>query len=107
MARTYAILAMTFLRAGSPEQALEALKSCLGLQNLTEKEIVMSKYPKHSGDIVLLSRIQYAQGNKESTLELASKSITIRKGILGSKGPRVADSMFLIASMLRNDQKDA
>ncbi|KAH0545465.1 hypothetical protein FGG08_000466 [Glutinoglossum americanum] len=106
-ARTCAILAMTHLRARNPDQALEALKECWQLQNLTEDQIADSKYPKHSGDIVLLSRIQYAKGNKESALQLASRSINIRKGILGNKGPRVADSMFLVSSMLRDNQKDA
>lgn len=107
MARTCAILAMTSLRAGNPDHALEALNDCWRLQNLTQDDISISKYPKHSGDVVLLSRIQYAQGNKESALQLASKSITIRKGILGNKGPRVADSMYLVASMLLDSQKDA
>ena len=107
MARTFAILAMTHLRAGNPDEALSALKNCWRLQNLTEEQIALSKYPKHSGDIVLLSRIQYAQGNTQSALDLASKSISIRQGILGNKGARVADSMFLVAYMLRNDQKPA
>ncbi|KAI9841861.1 MAG: hypothetical protein M1837_000331 [Sclerophora amabilis] len=107
MGRTNAIFAMTFLRAGKPDQALGALKDCWRLQDLTEEEVALSNYPKHSGDIVLLSRIQAAQGHRESALELASKSITIRQGILGNKGPRVADSMYLVASMLRDDRKEA
>ena len=107
MARTDAILAMTYLRAGSPDQALEAIKDCWRLQNMTEHQLEKSRYPKHSGDIVLLSRIRYAQGDHESALELASKSITIRKGILGAKGPRVADSMFLVAKMLADEGKIA
>ncbi|KAI9877967.1 MAG: hypothetical protein M1830_002335 [Pleopsidium flavum] len=49
----------------------------------------------------------YAQGNKEAALKLASKSITMRKGILGSKGPRVAHSMYLISSMRRDEWKEA
>jgi tetratricopeptide (TPR) repeat protein len=107
MARTYAIFAMTFLRAGKFDEALVSLKDCWRLQNLSEEEIVLSQYPKHSGDIVLLSRIQYAQGKVESALQLASKSINIRRGILGNKGPRVADSMYLVATMLRSSGKEA
>lgn len=105
MARTSAVMAMTYLRAGKPDQALEALTHCWQLQGKTESQIARSKYPKHSGDIVLLSRIQYAQGKKESAIELASKSITIRRGILGERGPRVADSMYLVAGMLRAEGK--
>ena len=80
MARTDAILAMTHLRAGNAKQALEAIKHCWRLQGMTEDQLEKSRYPKHSGDIVLLSRIRYMQGERESALELASKSITIRKG---------------------------
>ncbi|KAI9765919.1 MAG: hypothetical protein M1840_007060 [Geoglossum simile] len=105
-ARTCAILAMTYLRAHNPDQALTALNDCWRLQNLTREEISASKYPKHSGDIVLLSRISYAQGKKELALQLASESINIRKGILGHKGPRVADSMYLVACMLRDSKKN-
>lgn len=63
MARTNAIYSMTHLRAGKPDLALEALKDCWRKQNLTEDQIAVSRYPKHSGDIVLLSRIHYAQSN--------------------------------------------
>jgi hypothetical protein len=101
MGRTSAIYAMTYLRARQPDQALKAIEKCWKLQGLTEKQIAASRYPKHSGDIILLARIYHAQGNSEAALQLASKSITIRKGILGSKGPRVADSMFLVANILR------
>lgn len=65
MARTQAIYAMTYLRAGQPDKALAALTECWRLQNLTEEQISASKYPKHSGDIVLLARIRYAQGQKK------------------------------------------
>lgn len=100
MARTHAIYAMTYLRAEQPGEALEALKKCWQLQNLTEEQIIDSKYPKHSGDIVLLARIKYAQGLKPEAQQLASRTISIRRGLFGDKGPRVADSMFLVARML-------
>ena len=105
MARTNAIYSMTRLRAGKPDLALEALKDCSRKQNLTEDQIAVSRYPKHSGDIVLLSRTHYAQGNYVSALELASKSITIRQVHFGNKGPRIADSMYLVATMLARDRK--
>ena len=107
MARTDAILAMTHLRAGDAEQALKAIQDCWRLQGMTEDILEKSRYPKHSGDIVLLSRIRYMQGDRESALELASKSITMRKGMFGAKGPRVADSMYLVAKMLADGDKVA
>lgn len=100
MGRTLAIYAMTYLRAGQPDAALEALQKCWELQGLTEEQISQSKYPKHSGDLVLLSRIKYAQGLKKEAQELASRTISIRRGHFGDKGPRVADSMFIVSRML-------
>lgn len=93
------------LTDGKPDLALEALKDCWRKQNLTEDQIAVSRYPKHSGDIVLLSRIHYAQDNYVSALEIASKSITIRQGHSGNKGPRIGDSMYLVATMLARDRK--
>ncbi|KAG2415680.1 hypothetical protein HFD88_006871 [Aspergillus terreus] len=100
MGRTQAIYAMTYLRAGQPSEALTALKSCWELQGLDEEQISQAKYPKHSGDILLLSRIKYAQGLKKEALQLASRTISIRRSLFGDKGPRVADSMFTVARML-------
>ena len=97
MARTYAIYAMTHLRAEQPNEALAALKKCWQLQNLTEEQIIESRYPKHSGDIVLLARIKYTQGLRHEAKQLASRTIAIRRRLYGDKGPRVADSMFLVA----------
>ncbi|KAF2468654.1 uncharacterized protein BDR25DRAFT_335130 [Lindgomyces ingoldianus] len=99
-ARTQAIYSLAYLRGNQPEKALEALNLCWKLQNKTEEEISISQYPKHAGDIVLLARIQYALGRKEEGQRLASKSITIRRGIFGAKGPHVADSIFIVAQML-------
>lgn len=107
MARTNAIVAMTHLRAQNAEQALTAIQDCWQLQDMTEEKLEKSKYPKHSGDIVLLSRIRYMLGDRKSALELASKSITMRKSMFGARGARVADSMYLVAKMLADDKKFA
>ncbi|KAL8908947.1 MAG: hypothetical protein Q9207_000523 [Kuettlingeria erythrocarpa] len=107
MARTNAILAMTYLRAGNAEQALQTIQDCWRLQGLTKDQLEKSRYPKHSGDIVLLSRIRHLQGDRDSALELASKSIIMRKGMFGAKGPRVADSMYHVAKMLADGGKIA
>ena len=107
MGRTLFISAMAHLRAGDAEKSLDALNKCWELQGLTKDEVEKSRYPKHSGDLVLLSRIEALKGNKELSMQLVSKTISIRKDILGDKGPRVADSMYIVSAMLREDGKDA
>ena len=106
MHRTHSIYAMAHLRNGQPEKALLSLQRCWKIQNLTEDQVMASKYPRHSGDIVLLSRIKYAQGLKKEARQLASQAISIRRGIFGDKGLRVADSMFIAARMLEADGED-
>ncbi|KAF7509340.1 hypothetical protein GJ744_008063 [Endocarpon pusillum] len=107
MARTWFIYSMAYLRAGDADNSLEALKKCWEQQGLTQDDVEESRYPKHSGDLVLLLRIEAAKGNKELALQLVSMTISIRKEILGDKGPRVADSMYIMAGMLRDDGRDA
>lgn len=104
MARTTFILSMAYLRDGKPDDALVALRKCWDLQGLTQDQVAISRYPKHSGDLVLLPRIELDKGNAEEALQLASKTVTIRKGIFGNKGPRVADSMYTVAKMLIKNQ---
>ncbi|KAI0539986.1 hypothetical protein GGR58DRAFT_194652 [Xylaria digitata] len=105
--RTEAIRALTFLRAGQSDKSLEALRVCWGLQGLTQEQVEASDYPKHSGDIVLLARIYWMQGEKERAQELVSRTITIRRGLFGQHGgPRVADSIFQLARMLQERDKN-
>jgi tetratricopeptide (TPR) repeat protein len=106
MGRTQAIYAMTYLQTWMPEKALAALDHCWKLQNLTEEQVIQSRYPKHSGDIILLSRIKYVQGLKQEAQQLASRTITIRRGLFGDKGHRVADSTFIVARMLEAGNED-
>jgi hypothetical protein len=98
---------MAHLRAGDAEKSLEALNKCWELQHLTQEQVAKSRYPKHSSDLLLLSQIEAAKGNKELALQLVSMTISIRKDILGNKGPRAADSMYILASMLRAERRDA
>lgn len=104
-ARTQAIYALAYLRGGQPDKALKALKLCWELEEKTQDEIAESKYPKHAGDIVLLSRIHCTLGQREEAQRLASRSINIRRGIYGAKGPRVADSIFIVARMLMVEEE--
>lgn len=100
-ARTEAIYALTHLRAGEADKSLEKLQACWDLSGLSRDEILESSYPKHSGDMVLISRILRAQGHIAEAQELASRSVLMRRGAFGEKGsPRVADSTFLVSQML-------
>ncbi len=105
--RTEAIRALTFLRAEQPQEALEALNTCWELQGLRQNQIEASKYPKHSGDIVLLARIYWMQGERNKAQELMSRTIGIRRGLFGQDGgPRVADSIFQLARILQDKGED-
>lgn len=104
MARTDAIRAMACLRDCRPSEALQALQKCWKLQSLSQQEIEQSRYPKHSGDVMLLARILWALEERSTGRELASRAVSIRRGIFGENGgPRVADSLFHLALMLSED----
>ncbi|KAK3381006.1 tpr repeat-containing protein [Podospora didyma] len=106
MSRTLTIRAMTCLRAGEAEQALDAIRACWGLQKMTKEQNEASRYPDRSGDIMLLVYIYWLQGKKVETRKLASRTITMRRGVYGVKGgPRLADSLFTVALMLHEEGK--
>ncbi|KAF2755485.1 hypothetical protein EJ05DRAFT_502944 [Pseudovirgaria hyperparasitica] len=104
--RTQAIFALAYLRGHEPEEALDALNLCWRLQGKTGKEIKYSQYPKHAGDIVLYARIKFALGQKDEARQLVLRSIEMRRGIFSSKGPRVADSLFILARMLEDEAEE-
>lgn len=107
MSRTKACYGMAYMRAKDYNRTLSALEDCWHLQNRTQEPIMTSKYPKHSGDILLLASIRYGQGDLPTALEITSKCITMCKDVLGNKGPRLADSTFFVATMLRETGKIA
>ena len=106
--RTEAVRALALLRAKLPQEALVALQTCWELQGLGQDQIENSKYPKHSGDIVLLARIHWAQGEKEKARQLMTKATAMRRAMSGrDASPGVVDAMFHLALMLRNEDQDA
>ncbi|KAK4120820.1 hypothetical protein N657DRAFT_658182 [Parathielavia appendiculata] len=103
MSRTLAIRALACLRAGEAERSLDAIRECWRLQGLTQEQVEASRYPKHSGDVMMLARILCLQGRKAEAQELASRTIKMRRGVYGERGgPRVADSLFTAARMLED-----
>ncbi|CAG9951936.1 unnamed protein product [Clonostachys rosea f. rosea IK726] len=108
MTRTTAIEAMTYLRAGKPDESLGAIVKCWRVQGKTQEEIENSPYPKHSGDIMLLSRIYWQQGKKKQAQELTSHALKMRRGTFGeSGGPPVVDSLFALARILEDFEEYA
>lgn len=105
--RTQFISAMAHLRGNDAEKAARALAECWRLQDKKNDQIEQSRYPKHSGDIVLLARIQYLSGEKGKALELMSRTVSTRKDVFGRNGPRVADSMVHVAEMMKESGKEA
>ncbi|KAK4250129.1 hypothetical protein C7999DRAFT_38842 [Corynascus novoguineensis] len=102
--RTLAILALKRLRAGQADGALAAIRECWRLQGMMQAQIEASRYPKHSGDIMLLARVLWLQGRKAEAQELASRTIEMRRSVYGERGgPRVADSLFTVARMLEDE----
>lgn len=69
--------------------------------------MIQFKYPKHSGDIMLLSRINFAQGRTGEARKLALTAMNIHRELYGCQGPRVADSAFIIAAMSEIEGDDA
>ncbi len=50
---------MTYLRPEEPDKSLEKVQTYWALLGLTQDDVIKSKYPKQSGDIVLMSRIRW------------------------------------------------
>ncbi|PGH07405.1 hypothetical protein AJ79_06307 [Helicocarpus griseus UAMH5409] len=115
VANVYSSIACSYAGQGNVKEAFEYLSKAVDihtiddtlLMNLAEKQIMQFKYPKHSGNIILLARIKHAEGLKKEAKQLALQTISIRKGLFGKKGPRVADSMFTVGRMLEEGGEDA
>ncbi|KKO99275.1 hypothetical protein THAR02_08625 [Trichoderma harzianum] len=86
ISRTLAIRAMTCLRAGQAKYALDAIRECWRMQNMTQDQIEQSKYPKHS------------RGSGARVAHSHDAERYLRR----ARGPRVADSLFTVANMLRD-----
>jgi hypothetical protein len=95
-----AIRAMTCLRADVADDALTALRECWHLQGMTQEQIEASKYPRHSGDILLLARILWSQRKMADALMLVERVPQLRAAAYGKKGgPRFWDAIFVKARM--------
>lgn len=85
--RTHAkvIYIMTYMQAEEPEKSFATLRMNWDLAGLSRDEVKKSRYPKHSGDVIPLSRILRLQGRKAEAEahELASRTVLMRRGTYG------------------------
>ncbi|EZF82557.1 hypothetical protein H112_05957 [Trichophyton rubrum D6] len=113
-ADVYDSVACSYAEQGMVDQALKCLQKAVDIHtelnpfSMSRKELVIQfKYPKHSGDIMLLSRINFAQGRTGEARKLALTAMNIHRELYGCQGPRVADSAFIIAAMSEIEGDDA
>ncbi|CAH0034583.1 unnamed protein product [Clonostachys rhizophaga] len=96
--RARPIQSLVHLRAGQVDEAISSLRRFWGERQMTLETIEPSPDSNYGGDIILFARICLAQGKAVEAQELASYSITMRRTFYGPHGgPRVADSLFLVA----------
>ncbi|KAJ5543129.1 hypothetical protein N7461_009132 [Penicillium sp. DV-2018c] len=82
---SYSNMASLLLRMGQPDQAEAMLKSCPSLKDFSDETFLNTGNPRFSGDMVLLSRIRFAQGLPDEALRFASKALSFRKEYLGER----------------------
>ncbi|KAJ5124771.1 uncharacterized protein N7515_008596 [Penicillium bovifimosum] len=90
---SYSNMASLLLRMGQPDQAEAMLKSCPSLKDFSDETFLKAGNPRFSGDMVLLSRIRFAQGLLDEALRFASKALSFRKECLG-ECLKVCDSLY-------------
>ncbi|KAJ2981226.1 hypothetical protein NUW58_g6738 [Xylaria curta] len=99
---SYSNMSSLLLRLNRPDEAEEMLARCPSLKGFTDEIFINTGNPRFSGDMVLLSRIRRAQGQKAEALRLASKALTFRRKLLGNR-LKTCDSQYDVASMLLDE----
>ncbi|KAF2153972.1 TPR-like protein [Myriangium duriaei CBS 260.36] len=108
LTNSYSNMAVLLLRMGKPDEAERMLAKCPDLKDLTDEAFLAFDNPRFSGDMVLLSRIRYAQGRLVDAVRLATKALGFRRHKLNSK-LKACDSLFDVAyfSWKQGDIDDA
>lgn len=84
---------------GQPNEAEQTLARCTSLKDFTDDTFLSSGNRRFSGDMVLLSRIRRAQSRVDEALQLASKALSFRRQLLGSR-LKTCDSLYDVGSLL-------
>lgn len=93
---SYSNMASLLLRMGKADEAEDMLARCPSLRDLNDETLLATGNPRFSGDMVLLSRIRYAQGRLSDATRLASKALNFRQKMLGNR-LKACDSLFDVA----------
>ncbi|KAJ5260195.1 hypothetical protein N7505_009576 [Penicillium chrysogenum] len=101
LGNSYSNMASLLLRMGKPDDAEAMLKSCPSLKDFSDETFFQTGNPRFSGDMVLLSRIRYAQGRCNEALKFASKALSFRRKYC-SERLKVCDSLYQV-SVLRHE----
>lgn len=114
---SYSNMASLLLKMGKPDDAEAMLKSCPSLRDFSDETFLKTGNPRFSGsvalttykycslqltsyrDMVLLSRIRFAQGLCDEALRFASKALSFRKECL-SQRLKVCDSLYQVSALL-------
>ncbi|CAH0044857.1 unnamed protein product [Clonostachys solani] len=101
--RTRAIQSLIDLRAKKLDDAVKCLQHFWRDREMRLESVEASPDSNYGGDVMLFARICWAQGKAVEAQELASHAITMRRTFYGPHGgPRVADSLFLVATILED-----
>ncbi|VUC33730.1 unnamed protein product [Clonostachys rosea] len=99
--RTRPIHALLHLRAGRFDDAVSSLERFWKEREMKIEDVKNEKDANYGGEIMLMARLLWGQGEFEKAQELASQSITMRRTFYGPLGgPRVAESLFFTAFIL-------
>ena len=93
---SYSNMSSLLLRMGKADEAEEMLKRCPSLKEFTDETFIKTGNPRFSGDMVLLSRIRYAQGRLDEASRLSSKALLFRQSLLGDR-IKTCDSLYDVA----------
>lgn len=95
---SYSNLASLLSQLQQPDEAEATLMQCPSLEGLTEEEILHTRNPRFSGDMVLLSKIRCQQGRLDDAIRLANKALTFRRQLLGDH-LKTCFSLYQVASI--------
>ncbi|KAJ5673943.1 hypothetical protein N7462_009382 [Penicillium macrosclerotiorum] len=89
-------MASLLLRAGRIDEAEKMLRRCCYSTNFTDEALLETTNPRLSGDLMLLSRVQSVQGNRDKALRFADRALNLRKGSVDGR-LKVCDSLYQLA----------
>ncbi|OAX82520.1 hypothetical protein ACJ72_03130 [Emergomyces africanus] len=106
LTNSYSNMSSLLIRMGKPDEAEEMLKRCPALKDLSDDEFFRTGNPRFSGNMIVLSRIRFAQGRHDDALRIASKALSFRRSMLGNR-LKICDSLYHVAGFLEKQGNEA